>query len=321
MRVSFFVQAYNTEQYVGECIQSILDQRGSYELDVLVIDDASTDATAAEIARFRDARLRFVRNSANRGAIATANDGYRSVSGDAIVRVDSDDRLRPDFLAKTMPRLEEDPARGLVYGDIATVDAHGRITCEGGMVRRGVRPAAGNEFFSLLLENFIPAPGTVVRRDALMPLLPIPAGYRFLDWYLTTGITERWDSYYVDEVVADYRLHSANMHHAMVLDRTGEVTSAQILERLFSNGFRSEEKARWRRRAYGSHYLTYADKYFGCGLNDDARRCYLHAIWNQPTLSLDPGVMRRLLATVIGRRLYESAKSHFANRAGEGSRA
>jgi glycosyltransferase involved in cell wall biosynthesis len=315
VRVSFFVQAYNTESYVAECIQSILDQRGDYELDILVIDDASTDATAAEVAKLQDARLRFVRNPQNKGAIATANDGYRSVSGDAIVRVDSDDRLRPDFLARTLPRLDEDPARGLVYGDIATVDAHGRITCEGGMVRRGVRPAAGNEFFPLLLENFIPAPATLVRRDALLPLLPIPADFRFLDWYLTTGITERWDSYYVDEVVADYRLHSANMHHAMVLDRTGEATSARILARLFSNGLRVEEKARWRHRAYGRHYLTYADKYFGCGLDSDARRCYLQAIRHLPSLSLNPGVMRRLLGTVVGRRLYESAKSHFVSRA------
>jgi hypothetical protein len=234
--------------------------------------------------------------------------------------VDSDDRLRPDFLARTMPRLEEDSARGLVYGDIATVDAHGRITCEGGMVRRGARAAAGNEFFPLLLENFIPAPATLVRRDALLPLLPIPADFRFLDWYLTTGITERWDSYYVDEVVADYRLHSANMHHAMVLDRTGEATSARILERLFSNGFRVEEKARWRHRAYGSHYLTYANKYFGCGLDSDARRCYLQAVGHQPSLSLNPGVMRRLLGTVVGRRLYENAKSYFVSRAGVGSR-
>lgn len=320
MRVSFFVQAYNTESYVAECLQSILDQRGDYELDILVIDDASTDATAAEIARFQDARLRFVRNARNKGAIATANDGYQSVSGDAIVRVDSDDRLRPDFLARTMPRLEEDPARGLVYGDIAMFDAHGRITCEGGMVRRGVRPPAGNEFFPLLLENFIPAPATLVRRDALLPLLPIPADFRFLDWYLTTGITERWDSYYVDEVVADYRLHAANMHRAMILDRTGEVTSARILERLFTNGFRVEEKARWRHRAYSSHYLIYADKYFGCGLDGDARRCYLHAIRHKPSLSLNPGVMRHLLGTVVGRRLYESAKSHFVSRAGMGYR-
>ena len=315
MRISVFVQAYNTERFVAECLRSVLDQRGSFDIEILVIDDASTDATAAEIAKFVDSRIRVVRHTTNAGAIATANEGYSSLSGTAIVRLDSDDRLRPDFLLNTVPRLQEAPTRGLVYGDIATIDAHGRITCPRGMVRRDGRPAAGNEFFHLLLENFIPAPATLVRRDALTPLLPIPAGYRFLDWYLTTGITERWDSYYVDTVVADYRLHSSNMHEAMVLDRTGETTSAQVLARLFANGYRANEKARWRRRAYGSHYLTYADKYFGSGLDADARRCYLRAIGQQPRLLMNPGVVRRLVGTVIGRRLYESAKSPFVNRA------
>lgn len=315
MRVSFFVQAYNTESYVGECIQSVLDQRGTDDFEVLVIDDASTDATSREIAKFKDSRLRFVHHPDNQGAIATANEGYASVEGDAVVRVDSDDRLRPDFLLETIPRLQEDPTRGLVYGDIATIDSGGQITCAGGMVRRDGRPPAGNEFFPLLLENFIPAPSTLVRREALMPLLPIPSTFRFLDWYVTTGITERWNSFYVDEVLADYRVHSANMHYTMVLDGTGELTSAQILERLFRSPHRGEEKARWRRRAYASHYLTYADKYFGCGLNSDARRCYLQAIVHRPNLVLKPGVVRRLAATVIGRRLYESAKAHLIGRA------
>ncbi|MGH9174074.1 MAG: glycosyltransferase family 2 protein, partial [Vicinamibacterales bacterium] len=76
MRVSFFIQAYNTEAFVGECIESILDQRGSHDIEVLVIDDASTDGTAREIGRFTDERVRFVQHRTNRGAIATANEGY-----------------------------------------------------------------------------------------------------------------------------------------------------------------------------------------------------------------------------------------------------
>lgn len=315
MHVSFFVQAYNTEAFVAECIASILAQRGPYDFDVLVIDDASTDRTDREIAWFKDPRLDVRRHTVNKGAIATANEGYLSVTGDFVVRVDSDDRIRPGFLEHTLPLLLASPSVGLVYGDIATIDPAGRVTGMGGLVRRQGRQAVGDEFFPLLMENFIPAPATIVRREALLPLLPIPSRFRFLDWYLTTGITETWDSGYVDALLADYRLHETNMHRAMVLDRTGEVTSLQVLDQLFANPARGEEKAQWRSRIYANHYLTYADKYFGCGMNADARRCYWQAIAFQPSLVFDAGVSRRLAATVVGRGVYESAKSHLGRQA------
>src|SRR5262245_52553765 len=316
MRVSVFVQAYNTESYVGECLASLLAQRGGYDLELLVIDDASTDRTAREIERFLDPRIEFRQHTHNKGAIATANEGYLSVTGDFIVRVDSDDRLRPDFLEQTVPRLLEGPSRGLVYGDIATIDPAGRVTRPGGLIRRDGRPTSGDEFFPLLMENFIPAPSTLMRREALLPLLPIPSRFRFLDWYLTTGVAQTWDCCYVDAVLADYRVHSGNMHRAMVLDRTGEATSLQILDRLFAEDVRREEKAHWRQSVYSRHYLTYADKYFGFEMNADARRCYWQAVRRQPSLVLDTGVVRRLAATIVGRTVYESAKAHMSGRQG-----
>ena len=311
--VSFFVQAYNTEAFVGECLSSILEQRGAHDIDVLVIDDASTDRTAREVERFTDSRIEFRRHASNKGAIATANEGYLSVTGDLVVRVDSDDRLRPDFLEQAVPRLLEAPSRGLVYGDVATVDPAGRVLRPGGMIRREGRPASGDEFFPLLMENFIPAPSTMMRREALLPMLPIPSRFRFLDWYLTTGIAQSWDCCYVDAVLADYRVHSGNMHRAMILDRTGEATSLQILDRLFAEDVRRLEKSAWRQRVYARHYLTYADKYFGFGMNADARRCYLQAIVHQPALLLDANVARRLAATIVGRTVYETAKTRPAS--------
>ncbi len=307
-RVSIFVQAYNTAAYVGECLASVLAQETRHAFEVLVIDDASTDGTADIIASVDDPRVRVIRHSPNTGAIATANEGYALANGEFIARLDSDDRLRPHFIERTVSALLQHPRLGLVYGDIVTIDAVGRTTSSAGMVRR-TGPADGNEFFPLLLDNYIPAPSTMMRREALLPLLPIPLHYRFLDWYLTTGITERWDSCFVPEVLADYRIHGDNMHRAMILDGRGEATSQQILDALFSSPIRQEEKRRWRSRVYAKHNLTYAEKYFGVGMNADARRCYRRAIQFDPRLLLHAGIARRFGATVVGRPLYESAKA------------
>ena len=309
VRISFFVQAYNTAPYVGECLDSILRQEGAFDFDVLVIDDASTDATPAEIRRFTDSRIRVVRHDRNHGAMATANEGYLAVRGDLLVRIDSDDRLRPNFLRHTVRHFEDNGRLGLVYGDVATMDEAGRVTSDGGVVNRGELPESGNEFFPLLMDNYMPAPATLVRRSALSGLLPAPSNLSFVDWYLTTGVAERWDSTYVPDVLADYRIHPQNMHRTMILDRTGEVSSERILAARLDGAYRQAEKQHWRRRVYARHFLTYAEKYFGVRMTADARRCYWQAIKRQPALLGNSGVARRFGATLVGRRSYDSLKA------------
>jgi glycosyltransferase involved in cell wall biosynthesis len=307
-RVTIFVQSYNTAAYVGECLASVLAQQSRLALEVLVIDDASTDGTSELIGSFTDPRLRVIRHERNTGAIATANEGYAMARGEFIARLDSDDRLHPHFVERSVAALQANPRSGLAYGDAVTIDDAGRVTSTGGVVRRS-GPNVGNEFFALLLDNYIPAPATMVRREPLQSLLPIPSHYRFLDWYVTTGITERWDSCFIPEVLADYRVHGANMHRAMILDRRGEATSQEILDQLFQGPARRDEKRRWRRRVYARHFLTYAEKYFGCGMNADARRCYRRAIQLEPALLFQKGVAPHFVATALSRQFYESAKA------------
>src|SRR5579864_1688288 len=312
-RVSVFVQAYNTARYVGECLESILRQESTYVREVFVIDDASTDGTSEEVARFERAGVRLVRHARNLGATATANEGYAAASGEFVIRLDSDDRLRPGFFAALVPALIETPTAGLAYSDIAVIDDRGHVSAER-VLGRESGSSVKDEFFALLVENYMPAPATVVRRTALAPLLPIPSTLSFVDWYITTGVAERWACAYVDAVLADYRVCEGSLHHTMVRDRSGEVSSLQVLDSLYANGHRAEEKRRWRRRVYGSHYLTYADKYFGSRMNSDARRCYWQGVCYEPWRLLTLGVARRMAGTVIGRRAYDALKAPWAAR-------
>jgi glycosyltransferase involved in cell wall biosynthesis len=311
-RVGIFVQAYNTARYIGECLESVLAQGSGYALDVLVIDDASPDGTVDEVRRFGD-RVRLVRHQTNTGATATANEGYAAVGGEFVMRLDSDDRLRPGFLDQTVPVLTAHPEAGLVYSDVALIDEAGQLTQSRTFTAR-TGSTIGDEFFPLLTDNYIPAPSTLVRRTALAAVLPIPATLTFVDWYVSTGIAERWDCAYVDAVLADYRVHSQSMHHTMVRDCTGEQSSARILDARFADPHRADEKRRWHRRVYGRHYLSYADKYFGSRMNGPARRCYLAALRQQPSQLWRTGLARRLAATLVGRRAYDAVKAPWVDR-------
>lgn len=312
--VSIFVQTYQHEAFIGECLASILAQRGSHDLEVIVVDDASKDRTV-EIARAcRDPRVRLIAHERNQGCIATANEGYAAARGKYVARIDGDDRYRPHFLERVIPVLEQHPAVGVVYGDIAMVDPQGRLSAADGCVRaqRQGRPAVGNELIRLLHGNFLPAPGTIGRAEAWRAGLPIPAYLHYLDYYMTTQAAHVWDFAYVDEVLADYRIHPGNQHRRMVLDGTGERSTLAILELAMARPEQAEAKRAARRSIFAANYLTYAEKYFGVQRSTDARRCYWSAVQHQPaSLWTRSGMARRLAATYLPRSWYEEVKRRF----------
>ncbi len=306
--ITIFVQVYNTRKYIGDCLNSVCNLKGDYDLEILVIDDASPDNSAEIIRQIDDPRIRFIHHDKNTGCNATANEGYRLAKGEFVARLDSDDRYRPELLVESLPILQSNPDVGFTFADIALIDTENTILRPEKNVKRPPGPSIRNELFPLLVDNYVPAPTTIMRKSALEPLLPIPKEYHFLDWYLTTGVSERWKSAYIDRVLADYRLHPSNMHKAMVLDRTGESITLSVLERIFNNEERRDEKQTQRAQIYSANFLTLADKYFGYNMAADARRCYWAAIRHRPNTAFSPGVMRRLMATYIPRKLYENTK-------------
>src|SRR3990170_1014903 len=98
--VSVVVPVYDTENYVKECLDSILRQSFS-DMEVIVVDDASPDEAAAMVEGYcrSDARVRLIRHRTNRGLPASRNAGLRAATGRYVYHVDSDDILPPDALA------------------------------------------------------------------------------------------------------------------------------------------------------------------------------------------------------------------------------
>lgn len=306
--ISFTVTAYNTEKYIGECLDSIFAQVGSYDYEVVVVDDASTDATEQVVRSYTDTRLRYIRHGTNQGAVATVNRGFQEARGKYVTRIDSDDRYRPDFLVTVVPILQKYPQVGLVYGDIAIIDTHGIITDPTGNVNRPNLPTPTNELMPLLEKNYLPAPTTIARKEAWAEGLPVPGGFDFCDWYLSTSIAKKWEFYYCNQVLADYRVHPQNHHRSMILDKTGEKIIFQVLQQIFNEAERQKGKKQVKYRIYGINYLTLADQYFGLQMLTDARRCYLKSIQFQPQLMMRSGILIHLLGTILGVRKYEAIK-------------
>ena len=96
IKVSVIMPAYNRETYIRESIDSVLAQSFT-DFELIVVDDGSTDATAAIVQSYTDARIRLIRQP-NQGVSVARNTGLDAAKGEYISFLDSDDLYYPDFL-------------------------------------------------------------------------------------------------------------------------------------------------------------------------------------------------------------------------------
>jgi Glycosyl transferase family 2 len=116
-KVSIIIPCYNYGHFLPDSIGSALAQEG-VEPEVIVVDDASTDGSAAVAQQFADgdARVTVLCHQQNSGHVIAFNDGYAAATGEFIVRLDADDMLTPGSLARSVGLFDAFPSVGLVYG-------------------------------------------------------------------------------------------------------------------------------------------------------------------------------------------------------------
>lgn len=107
-KVSVVMSVYNCEQYVGETIQSIIDQTFT-DWEFIIINDCSEDGSAEVIRKFDDERIIFIDNKVNRGQSANLNYGISIAKGEYIARTDHDDISYPNRFEKQVKYLDEHP--------------------------------------------------------------------------------------------------------------------------------------------------------------------------------------------------------------------
>jgi glycosyltransferase involved in cell wall biosynthesis len=125
--VSIILPAYNGARYLAEAIESCLGQTyRNWEL--ILVDDCSTDATPAIIAKFvaQDSRIKSIRHERNRKLPEALNTGHAAARGEYLTWTSDDNRLLPTALEELTAYLEQHPSIGLVYADSVLIDEAGR---------------------------------------------------------------------------------------------------------------------------------------------------------------------------------------------------
>ena len=121
--VSVIIPAYNQARYLDEAIRSVLAQTCP-DLEIVVVDDGSTDNTPEVAQQHTDPRLRYIRQE-NQGLSAARNTGIRHARARYLTYLDSDDLFMPAKLSLLMAEIERSPAAGLVAGQAIPIDDAG----------------------------------------------------------------------------------------------------------------------------------------------------------------------------------------------------
>jgi glycosyltransferase involved in cell wall biosynthesis len=213
-KVSVVIPAYQGERYIGAAIESILNQSAAVD-QIVVVDDGSTDATAAVAQRYP--RVTLARE-AHRGIGGALNRGVELATGDHLAFLDADDLWTRHKIERQLERLAREPGADLALGLVRQflspdIDASvaARVVCP-------PEPQPGHLIGSLLLRRSQFERVGRFRDDW-------PVGH-FIDWFTRArelGLRETM----VPEVVLLRRLHGANIGLRDPAARVGFVQAAK----------------------------------------------------------------------------------------------
>lgn len=298
-RISVIIPAYNAAQTLGFAIDSVLTQTFD-DLELLVIDDGSTDDTTDIVKSRGDNRLRYVRTS-NQGVSAARNRGLDLSSGDLVAFLDADDAWRPLKLERQHLLLSGDRAVGLCFTSAAILDDQRR--------RRGLDVAQEYDDYSraLLGGNIVTGGGSSVM--ARRSLIEQAGGF---DQSLSQCAD--WDMWLRMSVVTKFRA----IDDPLVLYRRAPDTMSSdpgLLEQdtfaMLGKFYASPASADYeflRRRVYAEQWMVCAGSHLHAGRMRDALRCLTQG------LRSDPRTGRRVLT--LPARWATRARLHLADTRG-----
>ncbi len=111
--LSVIIVNYNAGHYLGDCLRSLFDQTSDGPLEVIIVDNASTDGSIAPV-RATYPQVKIVANNSNAGFAAASNQGINQASGNFILLLNPDTQVFPGTIKKTMAFLKQTPEAGIV---------------------------------------------------------------------------------------------------------------------------------------------------------------------------------------------------------------
>lgn len=154
VKVSVCVVTYNQENYIRQCLQSLVDQETDFKFEIIVGEDCSTDSTRSIIQEFVDKYPNLVKplfNHKNLGAIENIKQVYKEAKGKYIAHLDGDDMALPNKLQIQFNVMEQNPNCSICGHDVEEIDKRGDLI---NISKKDIKDTLNRYEFIVLGKNF-----------------------------------------------------------------------------------------------------------------------------------------------------------------------
>lgn len=207
--VSVILPAFNCEKFIGQAIQSVLQQTFK-DFELIIINDGSTDKTEFAIIGFDDPRIVYIKNPQNRGLIFSLNRAIDIAQGKYIARMDADDICKPERLAKQKDLLDQHEDLSMVACTIDLIDENGENAGVWQLDRKTIDPEQIKK--RLVRENCIAHPTVMIRTDILKEFKYTPGQVNIEDYDLWLRLLSHGHRISkINEPLLLYRIHGSSI--------------------------------------------------------------------------------------------------------------
>ncbi|MBW4562836.1 MAG: glycosyltransferase [Mojavia pulchra JT2-VF2] len=215
-KVSVCIPTFNRANILHFAIESVLNQ--SYQdFELIVCDDGSSDGTSELMSQYTDNRIKYIRHPENIGKSNNMRSGFEAASGEYFIKFDDDDRLTPDFLARTSAILDQEFNIDFVGTDHWIIDINNirqQDKTQDNSARWGRKNLPAGIVNNLLEVVFIRQSfqigATLFRRQTLQELgfmLPNWQNCEDNDLFVRLALAGK-KGYYLPELLMEYRCHA-----------------------------------------------------------------------------------------------------------------
>lgn len=194
--VSIIMPSFNTGEYIGKSIESVLAQTYQ-EWELLIVDDCSTDDTDDIVSTYQDPRIRYFKNEKNSGAAVSRNYALRKAKGRWIAFLDSDDLWMPDKLEKQVSFMKANEYY-FSYTEYEEIDNEGN--------RTGIRVSGPKKITRIGMYNYCwPGCLTVMYDSSKVGLVQIADIKKNNDYAMWLKVSQKADCHLLNKPLAQYR--------------------------------------------------------------------------------------------------------------------
>ena len=232
--VTIIAICYNHEQFIEECLQSIINQ--TYKnIELIIVDDFSVDKSREIMLIFsqKNIGINCIFNKYNVGNCRSFNQALKIAKGKYIIDLSTDDVLKPNRIEEQVKKFEESDNIGIVFSDAEYIDEYSNWL--GLFYKKNQRIPEGNIYEDILKKSFIMPSSMMIRKSILDKLGGYDENLSYEDFDFWVRSSRRYDYAYVPQILVQQRIlngsHSTKFtqKHNLLTPSTVQVCEKALL--------------------------------------------------------------------------------------------